>query len=206
MVGGSLYDHPRLGPACGPYLDALGSPVLLVPGGGVLADAVRRLDRTHRLGARGRPLARPPGASRSPRSLLTRVVGAALPLRRLRVAAKRARLLRLRRRGRVTTPATCRPSWDATPPTRIAARAAVVYCAERLNPCSSPLTSPRERRGPRPPNAVGRSTLPQARRRTRPASRGGQLPPAPRRAFGRGPELPASRSPAGPLNRVLYSG
>jgi aspartokinase-like uncharacterized kinase len=50
-VGGSLYDHPRLGPGLRAYLDALGAPVLLVPGGGPLADAVRRLDRTHRLGA-----------------------------------------------------------------------------------------------------------------------------------------------------------
>ena len=49
-VGGSLYDHPGLGPGLRAYLDALGGPVLLVPGGGGMADAVRGLDRTHRLG------------------------------------------------------------------------------------------------------------------------------------------------------------
>lgn len=50
-VGGSLYDHPRLGPGLRDYLEALApAEVLLVPGGGDLADAVRRLDAVHRLG------------------------------------------------------------------------------------------------------------------------------------------------------------
>src|SRR5688572_4689292 len=50
-VGGSLYDHPRLGPGLRAYLDALApDPVLLVPGGGPFADAVRQLDAAHRLG------------------------------------------------------------------------------------------------------------------------------------------------------------
>ncbi len=51
-VGGSLYDHPRLGPGLNAFLDPLvrAGPVWLVPGGGAAADAVRELDRTHRLG------------------------------------------------------------------------------------------------------------------------------------------------------------
>jgi aspartokinase-like uncharacterized kinase len=50
-VGGSLYDHPRLGPGLRAYLDSLApESVLLVPGGGPFADAVRQLDAAHRLG------------------------------------------------------------------------------------------------------------------------------------------------------------
>ena len=50
-VGGSLYDHPRLGPGLRAFLGSLApSPVLLVPGGGAFADAVRKLDAVHGLG------------------------------------------------------------------------------------------------------------------------------------------------------------
>jgi 5-(aminomethyl)-3-furanmethanol phosphate kinase len=49
-VGGSLFDHPKLGPGLREYLEALGADMLLVPGGGPVADAVRALDRTHALG------------------------------------------------------------------------------------------------------------------------------------------------------------
>jgi 5-(aminomethyl)-3-furanmethanol phosphate kinase len=49
-VGGSLYAHPKLGPALRDYLESLGEPVLLVPGGGPFADAVRAMDRVHGLG------------------------------------------------------------------------------------------------------------------------------------------------------------
>lgn len=49
-VGGSLYDHPRLGPGLDRYLAGLPGPVLLVPGGGPAADVVRAWDRVHRLG------------------------------------------------------------------------------------------------------------------------------------------------------------
>ena len=48
-VGGSLYDHPQLGPGLRAYLDSLGETVLLVPGGGPFADAVRKLDTLHHL-------------------------------------------------------------------------------------------------------------------------------------------------------------
>lgn len=51
-VGGSLYDHPRLGPGLREYLAELApAPVLLVPGGGAATDAVRAWDRVHGLGA-----------------------------------------------------------------------------------------------------------------------------------------------------------
>ncbi len=49
-VGGSLYDLPDLGPRLSRWLDACSSPVMLVPGGGSFAAAVRELDRIHQLG------------------------------------------------------------------------------------------------------------------------------------------------------------
>jgi aspartokinase-like uncharacterized kinase len=50
-VGGSLFDSPALGPALRAYLAALApQPVLLVAGGGAVADAVRAFDQTHALG------------------------------------------------------------------------------------------------------------------------------------------------------------
>ena len=49
-VGGSLYDHPHLGVGLYQWVGRFAGPVLLVPGGGDFAEAVRRLDRTHELG------------------------------------------------------------------------------------------------------------------------------------------------------------
>ena len=50
-VGGSLYDLPDLGPRLCRWLTAHAPrEVLLVPGGGPAADAIRTLDRTHNLG------------------------------------------------------------------------------------------------------------------------------------------------------------
>ena len=49
-VGGSLYDHPGLAAGLRAYLPTLPGPVVLVPGGGPFADAVRDLDAVHRLG------------------------------------------------------------------------------------------------------------------------------------------------------------
>ena len=50
-VGGSLFDSPTLGPTLRAYLKSLApADVLLVAGGGPVADAVRELDRTHALG------------------------------------------------------------------------------------------------------------------------------------------------------------
>ncbi len=49
-VGGSLYDWPGLGPALRAWLTDRPEPVLLFPGGGDAADAVRAWDRVHTLG------------------------------------------------------------------------------------------------------------------------------------------------------------
>jgi aspartokinase-like uncharacterized kinase len=50
-VGGSLFDLPDLGPRlCGWLERNAPREVLLVPGGGPAADAIRTLDRTHGLG------------------------------------------------------------------------------------------------------------------------------------------------------------
>ena len=50
-VGGSLFDHAGLGPALREFVAGLApADVLLVPGGGPVADAVRELDRVHGLG------------------------------------------------------------------------------------------------------------------------------------------------------------
>ena len=49
-VGGSLYDCGNLGPCLRRFLAALQKPVLVVPGGGPTADAIRLLDSIHQLG------------------------------------------------------------------------------------------------------------------------------------------------------------
>jgi 5-(aminomethyl)-3-furanmethanol phosphate kinase len=49
-VGGSLFDHTQLFPGLRTWLKALGKRVILVPGGGEAAEAVRTWDRIHQLG------------------------------------------------------------------------------------------------------------------------------------------------------------
>ena len=49
-VGGSLFDHPALGPGLRHYVDTIAKPILIVPGGGPFADIVRVFDQTHNLG------------------------------------------------------------------------------------------------------------------------------------------------------------
>jgi aspartokinase-like uncharacterized kinase len=52
-VGGSLYDWPDLAPRLRGWLEApvrQQTPLILVPGGGATAEAVRQLDRDHGLG------------------------------------------------------------------------------------------------------------------------------------------------------------
>jgi 5-(aminomethyl)-3-furanmethanol phosphate kinase len=50
-VGGSLFDWPDLGPRLREWLDANAPPeIILVPGGGRLADIIGDLDRMHGLG------------------------------------------------------------------------------------------------------------------------------------------------------------
>jgi aspartokinase-like uncharacterized kinase len=49
-VGGSLFDHPGLLPGLRAWRAGIDGPVLFVPGGGAMANAVREWDRVHRLG------------------------------------------------------------------------------------------------------------------------------------------------------------
>jgi aspartokinase-like uncharacterized kinase len=49
-VGGSLYGRADLGPALLACLCTLNEPVLIVPGGGAFAEAIRAFDRLHNLG------------------------------------------------------------------------------------------------------------------------------------------------------------
>ena len=124
-VGGSLYDHPRLGPGLRAYLDALAAPVLLVPGGGPLADAVRQLDRVHAL-----------GEERSHWLALRALAVAAEFIRGALRSADSASRLSVLDCYQFAVEDETRPdhlphSWDVTTDS-IAARAAVVYRAERL--------------------------------------------------------------------------
>lgn len=49
-VGGSLYDHPRLGPGLCDFVRTLAADaVVIVPGGGGATDVIRDLQATHRL-------------------------------------------------------------------------------------------------------------------------------------------------------------
>lgn len=146
-VGGSLFDHPRLGPGLRAYLDSLApADVLLVPGGGDFADAVRKLDRTHGLGEEGSHWLALRAMDVAGMFLESVLVGGQ-PLRRVRTAhhaltfggrcppyTKAAStvldslafaLEDESRSGRLPH------SWDVTSDS-IAARAAVVYRAERL--------------------------------------------------------------------------
>ncbi len=57
-VGGSLFDHPALGPGLRDFLQTLApNEVLLVPGGGPVADAVRPTGSRSWIGRRSRALA-----------------------------------------------------------------------------------------------------------------------------------------------------
>jgi aspartokinase-like uncharacterized kinase len=49
-VGGSLFDHSVLIPGLTAWRAGIDGPVLVIPGGGAMADVVRQWDRVHRLG------------------------------------------------------------------------------------------------------------------------------------------------------------
>jgi 5-(aminomethyl)-3-furanmethanol phosphate kinase len=49
-VGGSLFDNPHFRQLLKRYVTTVATPVVIVPGGGDLADAIRKLDAIHRIG------------------------------------------------------------------------------------------------------------------------------------------------------------
>ena len=145
-VGGSLFDHPRLGPGLRTYLDSLAPvEVILVAGGGKVVDAVRELDRVHGLGEEAshwlalramgvmgdvleriidpNPLPAAERGLQTPTSLLVKGAGG---LGRRRVLDSLAFA-----REDDSRPGALPHSWEVTSDS-IAARAAVVYGAERF--------------------------------------------------------------------------
>ena len=121
-VGGSLYDHPALGPALRAFVESLApADVLLVPGGGPVADAVRELDRVHKVG------------EESAHWLALRALGVTAHF--LRTLASGSRLTVLDcftfAQEDEARPGSLPHTWAVTTDS-IAARAAVVYRAERL--------------------------------------------------------------------------
>jgi aspartokinase-like uncharacterized kinase len=128
-VGGSLFDHPALGPGLRTFLAALApADVLLVPGGGIVADAVRELDRVHALGEEAAHWL----ALRSldvTAALLERMVGA--PPTALAGGIRRVLNPFTFAREDESRPGALPHSWSVTTDS-IAARAAVVFRPERL--------------------------------------------------------------------------
>jgi aspartokinase-like uncharacterized kinase len=120
-VGGSLYDHPRLGPGLRAYLAELDEPVLLVPGGGDFADAVRKLDAVHRLG------------EEAAHWLALRALAAAADFLRALVSSPRLTVLDCHAFAveDESRPGRLPHSWRVTSDS-VAAHAAVVFGASRL--------------------------------------------------------------------------
>ena len=119
-VGGSLFDHPRLGAGLRQHLESLApSEVLLVPGGGAAAEAVRELDRVHRLGQE---------ASHWLAIAAMDVMGGVL-----RSLVRAGRVLECSEfaRSDESRPGALPHSWNVTSDS-LAARAAVVLGAKRL--------------------------------------------------------------------------
>jgi aspartokinase-like uncharacterized kinase len=121
-VGGSLFDHPQLGTRLLAYLRSLApSKVLLVPGGGPVADKVRELDRVHGLG------------EEASHWLAVRAMDVMGGVLRALICDPSIRVLDSLDfvRDDDLSPGSLPHSWDVTSDS-IAARAAVVFGAERL--------------------------------------------------------------------------
>ena len=175
-VGGSLYDHPGLGPGLWAYLETLAAPALLVPGGGPFADAVRSLDAVHGLGDESAHWL----ALRSldtAAAFLQRLLGPVLshPVTEPPPATGDHpwQHLLLEARSFCFHDAELPHSWDVTSDS-IAAAAAVAFGEARLVLLKS-ADIPPKRPGPRPPPAAGsirtsrrwwRSTTSTSRRST----------------------------------------
>ena len=125
-LGGSLFDHPRLGPGLRAYLESLApAAVVLTPGGGDAAEAVRKLDQLHALGEENSHwLAL--RAMTVTAEFITRLIDLSAFGTRVRVADSLAFAWNdLGRNGELPH------SWDAASDS-IAARMAIVHGAERL--------------------------------------------------------------------------
>lgn len=136
-VGGSLFDHPALGPGLTRFLGPLRRDhrVWLVPGGGAAADAVRHWDRVHHLGEESAHWLALRSMSVAAHLLSTLIPGAEV--------AGRADDLRGHSRGLLVLdgyeflqddegrPGSLPHAWDVTSDS-VAARAAVVGSAAQL--------------------------------------------------------------------------
>jgi aspartokinase-like uncharacterized kinase len=125
-VGGSLFDHPRLGAGLSIYLESLApAEVMLIPGGGEAVDAVRKLDQVHRLGEENSHWLALQAMSVTA-EFIRRVIDLSVFGSRVSVPDCLAFAWNdLGRNGELPH------SWDAASDS-IAARIAVIHCAERL--------------------------------------------------------------------------
>lgn len=125
-LGGSLFEHPRLGLGLTTYLESLDSPeILLLPGGGKLVDVVRELNRIHGLGEENSHwLALQ--AMTVAAELIARLIDLPTPGGRVRIPDPLAFA-----RADESQPGALPHSWDVTSDS-IAARMAIVYGAKRL--------------------------------------------------------------------------
>lgn len=125
-VGGSLFDHPRLGRGLNAYLESLApAEILLIPGGGDLAETVRKLDRLHGLGEEPSHWL----------ALRTMTIAATFLAQLIDLPALKSRIripdCLAFARDDEGKPGALPHSWDVTSDS-IAARMAVVFGAERL--------------------------------------------------------------------------